>query len=181
MVRGTNKPLSTNPPQVRARIRRRAVPMASDVAMLANHQKPLEEWDLEELARGRPRDVEGFFRGRAPAWITPAVRTEAARRLKLEAHTILAGNLALAIKVIVDLMTDEMTDDKLRADCAKFIIEHVIGKARQAVDVDFSEGSKGFLAKALVTRNKVTGRLVDAHPVVDITSQEWSDDDDNPS
>lgn len=177
MGRPPTDQLSQDPKHIRKRIRGRVTPLSEDVAMLANAQKPLEEWDLEELARGRPRDKEGMFRGRTPIWITPALRSEAARRLKVEALSYLSGHVSDAIKVLVDLMMNA-EDPKLQADCAKFIIEHVIGKATSKIDLELGEGTKGMLAKALVTRNKTTGQLVDAHPVVDLSEDEWTDEDD---
>jgi hypothetical protein len=173
--------LSRKPEHIRKRIRNRAEPLAEDVAMLAEsigQMKPLAEWDLEELARGKPRNPSGDFRGRPPVWITPALRTEAARRLKVEALAFLSGHVEDAIKVLVDLMTSS-TDERVQIDCAKFIIEHVVGKAKQSVDLEMGEGVRGMLAKALVTRNKITGALVDAHPVVDLEPTEWTDEDDD--
>lgn len=180
MTRPPSEQLSRDPKHIRKRIRNRAHPLAEDVEMLANSTKPLEEWDLEELARGRPRNKEGDFRGRTPIWITPAIRSEAQRRLKMEAHAYLSGHVADAIKVLADLMLNA-EDPKLQADCAKFIIEHVVGKAKAHVDVELGEGVKGMLAKAVVTRDRTTGQLVDAHPIIDLTSDEWTDDDDAPA
>jgi hypothetical protein len=90
---------------------------------------------------------------------------------------LLSGHVSDAIKVVADLMMNA-DDDRLRLQAATFIVEHVVGKARASVELDLGEGARGFLAKALVTREKSTGRLVDAHPVVDLESDEWSDDDD---
>lgn len=179
MVQGVpaGKALSTKPEHIRKRIRNRTTPLARDVDMLANAVKPVEEWDMEELARGRPRDVDGAFRGRPPKWITPAIRSEAARRLKVEAHVLLSGHISDAIKVIADLMLNA-EDDRIRFQAATFIVEHVVGKARQSVDLELGEGARGFLAKAVATRSKATGELVDAHPVIDLGSDEWTDGDD---
>jgi hypothetical protein len=168
--------LSRDPTAIRQRLRRRAQPLAEDVEMLADAVKPVEEWDLEELARGKPRDKDGHFRGRPPKWITPALRSEAARRLKVEAQALLSGHIADAVKVIADLMMNS-PDDKTRLDCAKFIIEHTVGKATAAVQVDLGGGVRELLAGAVVTRAE-DGRLVDAHPVIDLMSDEWSDEDD---
>lgn len=145
--------------------------------MLANSVKPVTEWDLEELARGRPRDKDGHFRGRPPIWITPALRSEAARRLKVEAMSYLSGHVDDAIKVLVDLMKNS-PDEKIQMDAAKFVIEHVIGKATAKVDIEIGSGVRELLADRVVTRDLETGLLVDAHPVIDLMADEWSDDDD---
>jgi hypothetical protein len=176
MPRPRSEDLSRDPKHIRKRIRNRVVPLTEDIEMLANARKPLAEWDLEELARGRPRGPKGFI-GRPPVWLSPAIRTEAGRRLKVEAYSLLSGHVEDAIKVLCDLMLNSV-DDRIRADAAKFIIEHVIGKAKQQLDVEVGEGVKGMLARALVTRNKQTGELVDAHPVIDLTDADWSDEED---
>lgn len=168
--------LSRKPEHIRKRMRNRTGPLAEDIEMLANAIKPVEEWDLEELARGRPRDKDGHFRGRAPIWITPALRSEAARRLKVEAMSYLSGHVEDAIKVLADLMLNA-EDDKIRVDCAKFIIEHVVGKATAAIQVDLGGGVRELLASAVVTRT-TDGKLVDAHPVIDLDTEEWTDEDD---
>src|SRR4051794_35813754 len=63
----------------RAKLRRQA--RLRDVAIAELH-KPLEEWDDEELARGRPRAMDGSFRGKSPDWINRQVHEEALRRFK---------------------------------------------------------------------------------------------------
>jgi hypothetical protein len=176
-VRPPSDQLSRDPRQIRNRMRRRTEPLAEDVEMLASSRKPIEEWDLEELARGRPRSSAGDFRGRPPTWITPAVRTEAQRRLKLEAHAYMSGHISDAIKVLADLMVNS-PDEKIQLDCAKFIIEHTVGKAVAKVDVELGGGVRELLANRVVTRDLETGQLVDAHPVIDITSDEWTDEED---
>jgi len=53
--------------------------------------KPIEEWDWQELARGRPRCADGTFKGVAPQWVTLAVRNEAKRRLLARANAEIAA------------------------------------------------------------------------------------------
>lgn len=155
---------STDPKAVRNRLRARArkigtveADMEKHLAMLP-HYRPVEEWDMEELARGRPRGVDGYFHGPRPPWLTPTVRAEAQRRLKEYAGELLSAEVGNAIKVMAQLMMDESVDDfgtpvvpaKVKIDAAKFIIEQVRGKAKQIHEVDAGPGVREMLAEVLI-------------------------------
>ncbi len=63
--------------------------------------KPVSEWDLEELGRGRPRNRNGSFAGgSAPKWLTPAIEAERRRRLKEAAHDALMAHTDAAMRVL---------------------------------------------------------------------------------
>jgi hypothetical protein len=150
----------------------------ADIAILANHRKPLEEWDTEELARGRPRDQNGKFTGAPPKWITPALVTEAKRRLQVRAFGDLAVCVNDAIKAVHRIIVSTAVDDtghpivsagdKLRA--AQFVIEMVLGKAKQRVDLEAGDTLRAMLAGALV--------MPDGRPFIEGTSWESDDEDD---
>lgn len=105
--------------------------------------KPLDQWDLEELAKGKPRNQYGNFAGKAPAWITPHVVQEIRRRLLETSYSELASHVGVAIQSLVNLLTDDSTDEDgnplvspaLKLQAAKYIIDQTMGKAPQTVDV----------------------------------------------
>lgn len=172
--------LSTNPRQIRNRLRRNGGKAERDLELLQQHGglKPLDEWDMEELARGKPRNRDGKFRGPAPIWLTPAIILEAKRRFIRQSYGELAAHATKAIKVVYDIMMNEDVDDRIRLDAAKFIIEHVIGKAPATVEIDVKESSREFLADILMTEDE-QGNLVPADPhVIEGTWTEEDDDDD---
>lgn len=181
----TNKNLSREPVAVRQRMRRRNLRTMDDMKILADARKPLEEWDMEELARGRPRDANGGFSGAPPKWITPVVTMEAKRRLQLGALGELGTMVGNAIRVVYDMMMNDSTDDngrpivdaKTRLSCAMFIINHVLGTPKQRVDIEGGSQFKHILASALVVRDE-RGQMVQAHPVVDLADDEWMDNED---
>lgn len=149
------KKLSDSPKQIRARARRgRAT--EEDLAKL---YKPVDEWDMEELARGRPRDVGGGFRGKAPNYITRAVHEECVRRFQEMVRTEMNQTTVEALKILDMMLRNEETDDKGRpmvpaatkADISKFLIEHVIGKPTQRQEVDISVKLQSILSQATVT------------------------------
>lgn len=169
--------LSQDPQNIRKRIRRKNRDQAEDIALL---YKPVEEWDLEELARGMPRNKNGTFVGRRPLWITPKIAAEAKRRLGEEAFSEVAVNVTKAVKVVTDLMQNEdldedgypIVDNRLRLDAAKFVIEHVIGKPKQRVDVGIADSLAEMMADALTNPDGSP-----AHPVLE-GSGEWADEED---
>src|SRR5262245_63124610 len=68
----TGRSKSTSRKQMRARARRKRK-KAGESEEFKRLYKPIEQWDPEELARGRPRSRDGNFTGRPPRWITRAV------------------------------------------------------------------------------------------------------------
>lgn len=177
--------LSRDPKQIRNRIRQARVPIDRDVQMYIDEvwKKPLEEWDLEELARGRPRNDRGKFGGPVPEWITPYVVKEAKRRLLDHTLGALAGHVELALQTLVKLLKDSSVDDfgrpmvdsKTKLEAIKFIIENVVGKPKAVLEVDATDTVRQFLAAALVMDDS------DRAPVYEIEGaviEEEEDDDD---
>lgn len=176
--------LVNTPKQIRNRLRRRGARLEEewdryqDVA----YGKPIEEWDLEELARGRPRASDGSFRGLTPRWITPFIVREAKRRLLEHTHGALAGHVNLAVKTVVNLLNSTDVDDwgrplvdaRTKLAAATFVIEHIIGKPQATVQVDATDTVRQFLASALVLDDGTP-----AHPVIDGQFKEDEEDDDD--
>jgi hypothetical protein len=130
--------------------------------------KPVEEWDWEELTRGRPRTRDGRFDAATPSWLTPVVQREIERRLGVVGKQKLAEHLDVAIQTFAKLLTDDERDDRgrplvppaVRLQAASFIYEHLVGKATTRVEVEAHTDEVFFrLAGAMV----VDG--TPAHPV----------------
>jgi len=176
--------LSTRKEQMRVRIRRAA--RATDkkqgrlTAEIENYYKqigkPIDTWDWEELARGRPRASNGRFTGRTPDWVTPTVVAEAKRRLMAGIYGEMGTQAKFALDVLKRLLTDGEVDDKVALDAAKYVIDHIIGKPEAIIKLDGSDTVRQFLANALV--------LDDGEPEHEIiegqyrTDEEEDDDDD---
>jgi hypothetical protein len=155
--------LSQRPGQIRVRLRRAKKSHAKvdgrvdrDIEML--YKKAIEDWDVEELARGRPRSKDGSFRGVKPSWVTAAVQTEARKRLLDETFGKMAGHIDQAIKTVAELMVSEEVDDKgkpivdarTKLTAATFILEHFIGKPTAVVAVEANDFTKQAIAAAIV-------------------------------
>lgn len=108
------------------------------------YQKPIEEWDWEELSRGKPRGANGNFQGDKPKWITPAIQAEARRRMRMLTEDELMTHAKSAIDVLKELMSDQGIDDfgkpttpaSVKLQAAQYILNHVIGTPKARVEVN---------------------------------------------
>lgn len=125
--------------------------------------KPVEEWDFEELAHGRPRAADGTFRGRKPAYITRELHEQAMENFKAMVRTNMNGSTVDALMVLTNILNNEETDNKGRpvvsattkADVAKWMVEHVLGKAVQPTTTDISAKLQLILGSAMVNPSEV--------------------------
>jgi hypothetical protein len=155
--------------QVRARARRvlEKGKKLSDEDFEAWAGKPIDEWDLEELSRGRPRNASGDFRGRPPQYMPRAVHERIAERFKALTREKMNQHSVAALGVVGNLLTNDEVDDKgkpivspsVKLDAAKWLVEHVVGKPVQPTQTDVSVKLQGILGVAMV--NPV---LDDNHP-----------------
>lgn len=179
--------LSRDPKQVRVRLRRAARKLTRpldqierDIAMI---YRPVDEWDVEELSRGRPRGDDGSFRGPVPTWCTPIVQREAKKRLLDETFGKMVGHVDLAIKVLGKLMMSEELDDKGRPivdprtqlAAATFVIEHILGKPKAVIEIGSEDETRRMLAMAIMLDD---GSPQDAPIVLQGESWDTEEDDD---
>jgi hypothetical protein len=153
------------PKQIRARARRRANRAEIMTREEADYlyQKPIEEWDTEELARGRPRNSKGSFSGPKPKWISAAVHEQAMERFTAVVKEEMNATTVDALKLLTNLMNNDEVDDKgkpivpagTKLDAAKFLIEHVIGKPKQRIESDVSVKLQGILGTVMANPAEV--------------------------
>lgn len=179
--------MNMTPKQLRERARRSKKGAQSQEFEIL--YRPVEEWDAEELARGRPRGRDGKFTGLAPKWITRELHEEAMTRFRQVIRDGMNAGSNIALKTITGLMTSEETDDdgrpkvsaSVKLDAAKFLIDHTLGKPKQRVETDISVRLQGMLASAIITPGMLPAQpdakslTSPRDPVVDI----WSSEDDD--
>jgi hypothetical protein len=157
------------------------------------YKKPLEEWDAEELARGRPRAADGTFRGKRPDWISGEVHEESMDRFKSIVKTGMRVAAVDAIQVVQDILVNEDIDNRgkplvaasTKLQAAQFLIEHVVGKPTQRIENDVSVKLQAILAGVMVNPGDMaTGNYMPAHlPGITMelaamgTDEEKGDDD----
>src|SRR5690606_22385580 len=132
------------PKQVRARLRRRGkrMDLLTEQEQTVLYRKPVEEWDNEELARGRPRNSNGHFSGPAPKWITREIHEQAMERYTAVVKSSMNATTVDALEVLGHIINNDEYDEKGRPvvpastklDAAKFLIEHVVGKPKQRIE-----------------------------------------------
>jgi hypothetical protein len=159
--------------QVRARARRRVAKAdrlnheAEEILMV----KPIDEWDIEELAHGRPRAADGTFRGRNSRYISRELHEEATRRLRemVRGEMNVQGLSALAT---LDWLLNNSERDRrgkllvqpsVRLQAATFLIDHIMGKAVQPQTTDISVTLQGILATTSVSPVEIEGSFVSDH------------------
>lgn len=155
------------PKQIRARARRRGKrsEIMSDQEIEYLYQKPLDEWDMEELAHGRPRNSRGQFSGPAPKWITAAVHEEAMEKYTAAVKTDMRATTKDALGVLNWIINNDEVDEKgklvipagTKLDAAKFLIEHVVGKPTQRIESDVSVKLQGILGQVMVNPSEIIG------------------------
>lgn len=175
------KPLSEKPGAVRARMRKSSANINRDVEML--YEKPVEDWDMEELARGRPRNKAGNFQGPRPTWLTPIILKAAQDRLRQLTRQELSIYAGDAVRVMASLMKNEDTDfdgkplvpPGVRLSAAQYVMDQIIGKPTTPVEVTGNVILQTLMADVLV--NDESGTV--AHPVIDGEVIEESDDEED--
>ena len=145
--------------QIRARARRKAKRMEriTDEEFEAMYHKPIEEWDLEELAHGRTRNSKGKFSGAAPKWINREVHERAMDRFKSVIKSQMNGLTPDAITAVDWILSNDEVDEKgkpvipaaTKLDAAKWLIEHTVGKPTQRVESDVSIKLQAILGVAM--------------------------------
>lgn len=153
------------PKQIRARARRASQKkrrgLMSEVEFEALY-KPIEEWDLEELARGRPRNVDGNFRGRKPGWITREVHERAMEQFQLAIKTEMSSQSITALDTLRYILENEEVDERgkpvvpaaAKLQASTFLLEHVVGKPKQQIQQDISVKLQGILGAVMVNPNE---------------------------
>jgi hypothetical protein len=133
--------------------------------------KPLEEWDMEELARGRTRNAVGNFSGRAPEYITRELHERSIERFKMLIRNEMNAQSMPALKTIQMVLENNETDARgkplvsaaAKMDAAKFLLEHVVGKPTQPTTTDVSVKLQGILGTVMVNPVDVQGQYIPAH------------------
>jgi hypothetical protein len=146
---------SMSPKQIRARARRAGKITQEQVESL---YKPLDEWDAEELARGRPRAADGTWKGKAPAYISRELHERITERFRQVIRTSMNESTVTATTVLANLLENNERDEKgkylvppsTKAEIAKFLIEHVVGKPTQRIEGDISVKLQAILGAAIV-------------------------------
>lgn len=134
-------------------------------------RKPIHEWDNQELARGRPRNKDGKFRGAAPEWVSAEIHEAAMDRFKSIVKTGMRVATVDAIDVVKRILNDDTTDNRGRPltaastklQAAQFLLEHVVGKPTQRIESDVSVKLQAILGTIMVNPSDAPGGYTAGH------------------
>jgi hypothetical protein len=169
---GEDKTVVATTKQQRSRMRRRIKRGMRVVDEAWNElYKPLDEWDAEELARGRPRNSQGNFSGRPPQYVTRELHERAMEKFKTLIRSDMNAQSITALKTIQMVLESEEVDDKgkpivpaaSKMDAAKFLLEHIVGKPTQPTTTDVSVKLQGILGAVMVNPADLGGQYIPAH------------------
>lgn len=136
------------------------------------YKKPIADWDAEELARGRPRNAAGNFKGPKPAWVSAEIHEEAMDRFKSIVRTGMRVASIDAIEFMQQMLNDDSTDNRGRPlipastklQAAQFLVEHLVGKPTQRIESDVSVKLQAIMASVMVNPgDQATGNYMPAH------------------
>lgn len=116
---------------------RGVIRISSAATDVIDNPRVVEEWDDEELRRGRRRDRNGKFTGADPLVVPTTVYREIVRRSIRRAEKELAVNLEAACATLTAIATSEAAEDRDRIVAAKIIMERIMGKEPLKVDHSF--------------------------------------------
>lgn len=182
------------PKQIRARARRKMKrkEFLTEQEQEYLYQKPIEDWDMEELARGRPRNSKGTFTGPRPKWINAQVHEMAMERYTAAVKTDMRSTTVDALETLKWILQNEDVDDKgkpiipagTKLEASKFLLEHVVGKPTQRVEADVSVKLQSILGAVLVNPADIVngtpdqGYSIGHMPGITMELAQLKDDDD---
>jgi hypothetical protein len=141
--------------------------------------KPIEQWDDEEIYRGRARNEDGrFTQGRRPTWLTPALQAERQRRLRQLMTDELGTFAGDGLRTLHSVMMDDSRDEtgkpnvpaSVRVDVGKYLVDQFMGKATATVDVHAGSQLTELMGAILInpdgepSHRVIDGEVVDQDP-----------------
>lgn len=95
----------------------------------------VEQLDAEELARAQLKADDGTFRGRPPEFVPRAFYLACQREMVQRFNQTMQSNLQKATEELIKIGMDEGVDANHRAKVLQYVIERVVGKIPDKVEV----------------------------------------------
>lgn len=96
----------------------------------------LDDWDEEELERGRRRDKNGGWTGKPTRLVPTDVHKELIRRKLKEATELLKTAAPEAVRVLMTIMDDTLADASTRVQACKIVLDRAFGPVGHAIDLN---------------------------------------------
>lgn len=104
-------------------------------AAILSGEEDLTLWSEEELIRGQKKGKNGRWTGRKPKVVPTAVHHELTRRRMGQAYELMREDLVAAVQVLGDIVKDTEASNRDRLRAAELIMDRVLGKATERVEV----------------------------------------------
>ncbi|HWJ62106.1 MAG TPA: hypothetical protein VNS19_09045 [Acidimicrobiales bacterium] len=104
-------------------------------AAILSGEEDLTLWSEEELVRGQKKGKNGRWTGRKPKVVPTAVHHELTRRRMGQAYELMREDLVAAVQVLGDVVRDSEASNRDRLRAAELIMDRVLGKATERVEV----------------------------------------------
>lgn len=102
---------------------------------ILNGDMDLTAWSEEELLRGQRRAHTGRFTGRPPKVVPMAVHNELVRRRMSKAADLLNESIVDAVLLLRQVVTDEEAAYTDRIKASQLILDRVMGKAPERIEL----------------------------------------------
>ena len=119
----------------------------------------LSVWDDEELLRGQRRAKNGSFCGKAPRVVPMEIHHELNKRRMSRAGEVLRESLVGAVELWRSVLEDTSAPLGFRMRASELIVERVMGKAKETVDLSVSVEQEPPWAAAIRDMYQAQGTL----------------------
>ncbi len=150
--------------------------VSKNTTSILNGEDDLSSWDDEELLRGQRRAKNGNFSGSPPKVVPMQIHHELNRRRMSRAGEVLRESLVGAVELWRSVLLDEKAPLAFRMKASELIVERVMGKAKETVDINI-EGEPPW-AKAIRDMYQAHGPLHVGPEVIEAEVLGDEDDDD---
>lgn len=155
--------------------------------------KPVEDWDMEELARGRPRGADGTFRGKIAKYVTREVHEAAMSRFKNAIRAGMNANAVQALATMDLILSNNDLDDKgkpvippsVKLQASQYLLDHVVGRSVQPTQTEISVKLQAILGSVMVSPTEDGGfqvgqfapRAIGGSDEIILDEEDYEDDD----
>lgn len=147
---------------------------ASNTRILTG-QDDLSDWSDEELRQGRRASKDGTFDGRPPKVVPKALHDELIRRTLTNANDKMRENLEDAVQELCTIAVSEAVEAKDRLRAISMILDRVMGKSPEKVEISGQSPWLIALQAGVVTVNGNGAVQGEAALDEDIEDAEWED------
>ncbi len=116
---------------------RGGVKVSPTTVAILEGSEDLSVWDDEELLRGQRRAKNGNFSGSRPKVVPLELHHELNRRRMSRAGEVLRESVLDAVELWRSVLLDNDAPLAMRMRASELVVERVMGKAKETVDVKF--------------------------------------------